>query len=380
MEVIFLLGSVQAAFLAILLFNKKNKGTSDYVLGAWLVFMGLNLLYYYLFSVGFLFLHPHLLGTGMGFSLLEGPFIFIYVVIMISTHGKFRWVYLLHALPFLAFTIFFTFEFYLLSAAQKLEYYEILYTEMPRDLYLITLPMLFSGPIYLIWSLIKLRSHAARISQTFSYKEQISLDWLRNVLIFVGFVWFVVILANIFVQFPFLSTEMHMHLQYLAMTIAVFFLGYFGIKQQAIYRPESLQDFPKTKPSPKEHSSGKSRYVRSGLKKPDASRYAEALKKYFENERPYLQAKLTLHEVADYLQLSSNHLSQVINEDLGMSFFDFVNSHRVEEAKSRLLDPEYSSLTFLAIAYDCGFNSKSSFNNIFKKHTGDTPSQYKKRQ
>jgi uncharacterized RDD family membrane protein YckC len=70
MEVIFLLGAVQAFFLSVLVFNKKGKSHGDYVLGSWLAFMGLHLLYYYLFSTGFLHQHPHLLGIGSGFPML----------------------------------------------------------------------------------------------------------------------------------------------------------------------------------------------------------------------------------------------------------------------------------------------------------------------
>ena len=97
-----------------------------------------------------------------------------------------------------------------------------------------------------------------------------------------------------------------------------------------------------------------------------------------EKEKPYLNGKLSLKEVADSLNISVNHLSQVINEQTGMSFFDFVNKYRIEEVKVRLTDPKNEQFTLLAIAFDCGFNSKSSFNSIFKKIMGFTPSQFSK--
>ncbi len=78
------------------------------------------------------------------------------------------------------------------------------------------------------------------------------------------------------------------------------------------------------------------------------------------------------------MNISVNHLSQVINEQLGMTFFDYVNSYRVEEVKARLSSPDVKNFTLLGIAYDSGFNSKSSFNSIFKKFTGLTPSQFAK--
>ncbi len=110
MEVIFLLGTAQALFLAILVFNKKGKSHGDYILGSWLIFMGLHLLYYYFISTGFLALHPHLLGIGSGFPMLEAPFMFVYVLVMIGQKGEFRAIYLLHGIPFLVFTIFMMFD------------------------------------------------------------------------------------------------------------------------------------------------------------------------------------------------------------------------------------------------------------------------------
>lgn len=97
-----------------------------------------------------------------------------------------------------------------------------------------------------------------------------------------------------------------------------------------------------------------------------------------EEEKPYLNGKLSLKDVAQYVDISVNHLSQVINEQLHKSFFDFINTYRVEEVKRLLNESRHEQLTLLAVAYDSGFNSKSSFNSIFKKITGVTPSQYLK--
>ncbi|MCY4334687.1 MAG: AraC family transcriptional regulator [Litoreibacter sp.] len=72
--------------------------------------------------------------------------------------------------------------------------------------------------------------------------------------------------------------------------------------------------------------------------------------------------------------MSDNYVSQVLNEKIGQSFFDFVNSYRVKEAQTRLLN---SDETILAIAYDIGFNSRSSFYTAFKKGTGQTPTAFR---
>lgn len=94
------------------------------------------------------------------------------------------------------------------------------------------------------------------------------------------------------------------------------------------------------------------------------------------SEKPYLDPELKLVGLSDRLNIPSNHLSQVINEQLNLSFFDFINKYRVDEAKDILKDRS-SNDTLLKIAFDVGFNNKVSFNNYFKKLTGITPSQFR---
>ena len=378
MEVIFLLGAAQAFFLAVLVFNKKGKSHGDFVLGSWLGFMGLHLLNYYLFSTGFLFKHPHLLGIGSGFPMLEAPFMFIYVLLMIKKNGRFKTKYLLHGIPFLAYTVFLMFDFYFLSASEKLAYYEQIYIKLPLDLWIASFPNILIGPVYVILSLILLSRHSRNIANSFSYTEQINLKWLRNVIGGLGFVFLVVIVSNVLVRFPFLSVEMHEHLIYLTISIAVFFLGYFGIKQQAIYKSDPFQLVETATLPPKQRKKKARQYLHSGLKQQEAEVHVAVLKDYFEKEKPFLDGKLSLGDVAEFMNISVNHLSQVINEQLGMTFFDFVNSFRVDEVKARLSSPDVKNFTLLGIAYDSGFNSKSSFNSIFKKFTGLTPSQFAK--
>lgn len=377
MEVLFLLGTAQAFFLAILVFNKKRKTQGDYLLGSWLGFMGIHLLYYYLFVTGFLDRHPHLLGTGVAFPLLESVFMYIYVELMIRKDGKLKGLDLLHLLPFLIFTIWFTFEFYCLSAQEKMAYYQDIYDgQLPGDLAIMTLPNIFVGPVYVLLSLWRLSRHTKNISHSFSYTEQINLNWLKYVIGGLGFVFVTVIVSNVLVRFPFLSVTMHEHIIYLAITAAVFFMGYFGIKQQAIYNSEPGPPVDQNRVTRVKRKKKTSQYKHSGLKQAEAERHAKDLQDYFSREKPYLNGKLSLNEVAQHLNISVNHLSQVINEQMGMTFFDFVNSYRVEEVKSILSKPDSKNFTLLGIAYDSGFNSKSSFNSIFKKFTGQTPSQY----
>lgn len=94
-------------------------------------------------------------------------------------------------------------------------------------------------------------------------------------------------------------------------------------------------------------------------------------------EKPYLDPELTLTQLAERINISPHHLSQIINEQFQLNFFEYINQFRVEEVKSRICNPKYESYSLLGIAMDSGFNSKSAFNRVFKKLTHQTPSQFK---
>jgi AraC-like DNA-binding protein len=97
-----------------------------------------------------------------------------------------------------------------------------------------------------------------------------------------------------------------------------------------------------------------------------------------EIEKPYLIPSITINELAKKLLIQSRHLSQVTNESLKQSFFDFINSYRVEEAKQIMLDSSSGKRTILQVLFGVGFNSKSAFNSAFKKHTRMIPTEFKK--
>ncbi|MGL1885620.1 MAG: helix-turn-helix domain-containing protein [Reichenbachiella sp.] len=92
--------------------------------------------------------------------------------------------------------------------------------------------------------------------------------------------------------------------------------------------------------------------------------------------KPYLNPNLTLYDLANLVNIPSHNLSDQINKELKVNFYGFINNYRVEEFKERIISSEYNHLTFLAVAHDVGFNSKASFNRIFKKHMEMTPRQF----
>ena len=102
------------------------------------------------------------------------------------------------------------------------------------------------------------------------------------------------------------------------------------------------------------------------------------LQQIMNKQKPYLNEKLSIFDLSKIVGISSNSLSRLINQDLKCNFFDFVNTYRIEEVKKKL--QQRNNYSLISIAFECGFNSKASFNRIFKKQTGMTPSEYQKKK
>lgn len=120
------------------------------------------------------------------------------------------------------------------------------------------------------------------------------------------------------------------------------------------------------------------KYKKSNLSFVDKKKIIENLSRTVVEKKHYLIPNLTISELAQELDFQSKHLSQVINEHFGQNFCDYINSFRVANALDQLKDPNQQHKTILEICYAAGFNSKSAFNDVFKKHTGLNPTTYRK--
>jgi AraC-like DNA-binding protein len=121
----------------------------------------------------------------------------------------------------------------------------------------------------------------------------------------------------------------------------------------------------------------KKKYSFSTLNDQEKSNIMNKLISYMNSTvQPFLDPDLTLVKLSAVLNISSNQLSQAINEKTGMNFNDYVNQYRIDYAKKLLTSPDYQKFTIDAIAMEAGFNSRSPFYNAFKKATGITPRQY----
>ncbi|MFN7115216.1 MAG: helix-turn-helix domain-containing protein [Saprospiraceae bacterium] len=119
------------------------------------------------------------------------------------------------------------------------------------------------------------------------------------------------------------------------------------------------------------------KYKNSTLTSEQALQMKARLEQWMQQQKPFLDADLTLNRLANQLNIAPNHLSQLINEQFNINFSEYINSHRLEEVKTQLQNPANTHLKIASIAYDSGFNSLATFNTLFKKQVGLTPSAYR---
>jgi AraC-like DNA-binding protein len=381
MAIISLIGSVQALFYLVLFQSKPKKSLSDYILMLFTFLLGAIFFDQYLRNTNFYQLHPQFWGITYCFPILTAPLLFYYVVLITQPEQKFKpWFWLL-TLPFFVFLTYYLATYYFLPADRKNEYLHLATTKPWAMIYAGEFFLVLSGSVYSVLGLFRIKQHIKNIEGNFSYKAGINLGWLKVILIVIVGVNVIGVLLNVFSDiYPLFTYQTSDNILHSLNVLLIFFIGYYGFKQTLIYPSVKEKHYIHKEQFDEKQLTGKSepslKYLKSGLQKNEVDVYYSSLIRLMESEKLFLDSRLSIKTIADKLGLSVNHLSQVINQQSRKNFFNFINEYRVEEAKKLLLDQSNKKYTILAIAYDCGFNSKSSFNTIFKQYTGKTPSEF----
>lgn len=350
------------AFLILLLSLKKSKTVSDRILIVWF-FLGLiHQTLIYMNEAGTYFTRfPFLIGTNIPLPLIHGSFLYLYVSSLTDDAFKIKINHLLHFLPALILYIFLI-KFFVLPAQQKL--YIITHKGIGFELSVTIkfIAIILSGAIYVVLSFIKIQKHQKKIKAFFSNTEKINLQWLKLITLGIGAIWVVVLIGN-------------ESLTSLVISLFVSVTGIFGIRQLPIF---SNPELVKASHPIQENQTGEKqlKYEKSILSDAKKEMLKNLLKQKIEVDKLFLDPDLTLDTLASSINIHPNYLSQYINEVLGYTFYDYVNMKRIEEFKRKIIQDENKNLNFLGIAFDCGFNSKSTFNRNFKRITGQTPSEY----
>lgn len=397
LHIVALLGAVQGLILAGVLAVRRRNRTANRILAVAMLAFTIYLLTSVYHAAGLEPAFPHFFGLAHPMPLLFGPLIYLYAVLASDRSRRFTWRDALHFVPG-ALAIITALPVYLMSGPEKIAFYQnaILRGEVPLAVTVFTPLKLVSGVTYTVITLLFLRRHRATIMDNYSSLERVNLQWLVRLAAASAATWLIAVVANVAQLLEGPASQRGEDIITLAMALLVYGIGYMALRQAEIFRfdtgeypvvaaepaaPPAIHTPPPPPAAPEsvvEPGPAASRYERSGLSEREAAALKRALLSAMDQDRPWQDSDLTLADLARRLSTTPHKLSEVLNSQIERTFYDFVNAYRVREVQRRIEGEDARNLTILSLALDAGFASKSTFNDVFKKHTGQTPSNYRR--
>ncbi|GAA0871859.1 hypothetical protein GCM10009117_10050 [Gangjinia marincola] len=299
---------------------------------------------------------------------LIGPVLYFYILSLLYNDFTLSRMDFLHFIPFGLYLLY-TLVVFVTDKFILDEFY--FYADgRDKDLsFWYQLTGLISMLTYLVLGLIKYRNYTNLIQQEVSYVEEISFRWINHYML--AFAAILVLRVLFFILNPEWDQFGSKYWYYLSFSVLGMYIlisGYshsltkssFVISNDLGIR--SSQDNPISK------------YVTPEIEHLD--QWKEKLTQLFEEYHLYTNSHLTLTDVATILNTNRNLISSLINQGFDMNFNDFINYKRVQAVEQKIKNGEHNEKTLLGIALEAGFNSKSTFNRAFKKHTALTPREY----
>ncbi|HPF51616.1 MAG TPA: helix-turn-helix transcriptional regulator [Draconibacterium sp.] len=369
--------ALQGVFFTYLVVHNQLKDMKSVVLGVLTLVLSISLLGGIYGMTGYYKVFPHLVNVMDPLFLLYGPLLYIYIFVL--TQSRLPQNYFLHILPFVVYIISFI-PLYIKSGEEKIQFAEYIFLSesVPFEGLLMQLGRVIYIAVYVIVSLVLIRTHQKKIKDNFSNIEKISLSQAKYIL-YLFLVVLLVALISFFFGYRFsYSFSVSNNIIGFFVGILIYALAYSTWKTKNIQSSEILDTIAGEDYDAKSEFKNKGRNV-FVLSEEQLEEFNSRLTQAM-NKKVFTENELSLAELSKKIDIHAYQLSELISRIYGESFFDFINRYRIEEIKQRLQDPDSNSFSLLGIAMDCGFNSKSSFNTAFKKFTGQTPSEYRKQK
>lgn len=303
---------------------------------------------------------PDLLVIGESFLFLYAPLLYLFVQSATCNKFRFRWYYMFHFTPFLIMLTYFLVSFHFLPFAEKTA--SLLNRSLYHPVINDTLWLWGQFLMYAFATIYLLFRYKKRIKKYNSNYNHNLFSWM-SFLVIAFIVWKAIFISGYL--FRFFEGDYWIAFK---IFIEVCFLFYTSM---IIYKGMQLPYSMNT------NGNGKM-YQTSPLTIENKQQYHERLKMIMENEKPFLEPGITLNELARRCKVPIHYLSQILNEEVKMNFYNYINYYRIKEAGNLLSMPENDEKTILEILYHVGFNSKSVFNTAFKKHYKMTPREYRR--
>lgn len=382
-EFFLLLSFVQGLLLFFSLFGIDRKNITNRLLAFHSLVWGTMCYYRYTVfqDVDYILEHHYVLKFGSVVFMTFFVFIFLYVKYMCTREKKIKCNDFLHFLPALLVFCFY-FRFFTLTGPEKiniaLSHRDIYYSVVAR---IIDYVAVVQGLFYFYYSIKYIRLYHIRIREDYSNIDRLTLNWLRYMVIIVFSISLLGSIGDQLYSFRLIS-DVYFDFQFFIIGGSLFLVSYYLLTEHELFysnRPKRDILFQnKTEQNVVFLNEAKS--VDKDLPHLDMEYCRKVVSKLtwaMEKDKLYLNQDLSLNEVAEKIDIPRHHISVVLNKILDKTFFDYINKYRVEEVKKRLQDTSSKNLTLLAIAFDAGFNSKATFNRIFKKYENMTPLEYR---
>ncbi len=342
LEGAFLYASILALiYLIAVSFRRRKLDVSEISFRVILLILFVEVFVEWLFFSDLIRTYPHFMRINSPLIMILPSSFYLCVSSDLSGREKFKLIDGLHLLP-LAFFIIYLMPFYLMSADEKNQLYEVYLGGQKID----------SLPVAAIYRVAQLFALLGIIAQLLKYKvsEWSTKAWIISIAY--GLLW-----------------ALDLWRYFGGLNGAARYDGYYLISFLLLVVYMELTGAFEKKSA---------KYITSGMSKSKTEELAMKTMRLIETERLFINPKITLADLATKLEVHHNYVSQAINSYYGVSFKELINSLRVNEAKRLLLERKNDRLTFEAIAEMAGFNSVSSFNASFKRIVGETPSAFKK--
>ncbi|MCP1299270.1 AraC family transcriptional regulator [Chryseobacterium sp. S0630] len=306
------------------------------------------------------------------FVFLQIPVFYLYVLSVCYSDFKLKPQHLLHAIPFIITNLALVPRFYGVDTASKIFFIENRQNMMELKFNHILLHVQMI--IYFVAVFRVLRKSKTLYLENYAGKNINSYNWLFQFTVVLCIVYGIALLKNIlkFSDYVYISEGIKAGLLLLSLFIICWYLF------KALNHPELFRNVDSKLKLVSEMISEEKNNEEPAVSNSEYNEELLRLKNYMIEKKPFLNSSLTIQEVSGEIEIPVRELSLLINHQLGQHFYDFVNTYRIENAMDILKDETKSKVTVLEILYEVGFNSKSSFNTAFKKHTGTTPTLYRK--
>jgi AraC-like DNA-binding protein len=362
-----LVGALQGLFLAGTLFAQRDNRTANRLLAILMLTFTVFLASTVYYATGLFERWPHFFGISYHTPFVFGPLVYLYAKAASDRSWRFKRRDWIHFVP-VAITLGSTIPMYLLSGPEKVALLrEFTAGNVPTRLIVFDVFKFMSGIGYSIATVLLVVRHQREVRNSYSNTERVNLRWL---LWFAGSAAAIWVLALSIDSGGATSNIRDDHVS-LAIAIMIYSIGYMGLRQPEIFHYETAEfPIPPTMENPADP------YARSGLADSEAEKLRVSLVALMETAKPWKDSELTLAQLAEQLGTTPHKLSEVLNAQVKQTFYDFVNGYRVREVQRRIKAGDAKQLKMLALALDAGFASKSTFNDVFKRHTNLTPSAY----